>query len=99
MATSAKGEIRRRFAASSCAGSRIAFHFASLRCRLPESPVDGLDALSPLLSRAHGGKRNATRDPAQEAAAKRRNPSVVFRGALDSGGGNNLLSFAVPVLK
>src|SRR5829696_9013688 len=28
--------------------------------------------LSPLLSRAHAAKRNATRDPAQEAAAKRR---------------------------
>src|SRR5829696_8591081 len=33
--TFAKGEIRRRFAASRCAGSRIAFHFASLRCRRP----------------------------------------------------------------
>src|SRR3954463_11007914 len=31
----AKGEIRRRFAATSCAGSRIVFHFASLRCRRP----------------------------------------------------------------
>ena len=35
---SAKGQIRSRFAASSCAGSRIAFHSASLRCRRPVKP-------------------------------------------------------------
>ena len=74
---------RRRFA-SSCAGSRIAFHSAGLSSgRLKAGPGAALQASGKALSRGsrqslHGfpgrmqRKRNATRDPAQDSAAKRR---------------------------
>src|SRR4051812_43076781 len=41
---SAKGEIRRRFAAAFCAGSRIAFHCARSVPGFRESAVEGLGA-------------------------------------------------------
>ena len=73
---------KQRFA-TCCAGSRIAFHSAALRCTLP-----GKGLLRGSRQSLHGfpgrmqRKRNATGDPAQEAAAKRRKRSVVFRRSL-----------------
>ena len=79
--TSAKGQIRSCFAASSRAGSCIAFHSASLRCRRPESAVERRSASS--IHRFPGRmqrRRNATRDPAHTPPRSR--AKCLRRGAL-----------------
>src|SRR6476620_5438637 len=82
---SAQGEIRCRFAASSCAGSRIAFHFASLRYRLPgKARLMVWAQLSPLLSRAHAAKAEC--DPGPSARLRREAaPNSFRRGLLTQG--------------
>src|SRR5215204_2079748 len=78
--------IRRRFAAASGAGSRIAFHCASLRSRLPgkEWRRDSYSSL-PLLSRAHAAKAECDPGPSATSCREAAHRSFVFRSGLFSG--------------